>query len=63
MMTHATKPNGAAAAKWIAEGTFMNRVLKNKADKEAEAEIQAEIADRVSADVERLGLRVIAGGM
>ena len=62
MTKHAKQPNGAAAAKWIAEGTFMKRVLKNKVDKEEEAEIQQEIATRVSDDMERLGLKAIDGG-
>lgn len=62
MASHAKKPNGAAAAKWLAEGAFMKRVLKNKVDKEEEAEMAEEIANRVSDDMERLGMKVVQGG-
>jgi hypothetical protein len=62
MSKHAAKPNGAAAAKWMAEGQFMKRVLKNKVDKEEEQAIAAEIADRVSDDMVRLGMKVVEGG-
>ena len=62
MVRHAGSPNGAAAAKWLAEGGFMQRVLKNKEDKVAEQEVRDEIAERVAGDMERLGLKVVAGG-
>ena len=62
MMKHSAAPNGAAAAKWLAEGAFMGRVLKNKQDKQEEQEIRDEIAERVAGDMERLGLRIVAGG-
>lgn len=62
MAKHANAPNGASAAKWIAEGAFMQRVLKNKQDKQAEQEVRDEIAERVAGDMERLGLRVVEGG-
>lgn len=62
MAKHAKKPNGAAAAKWLAEGQFMRRVLKNKEDKQEEMEVAGAIADRLSEDMERLGLSVVAGG-
>jgi hypothetical protein len=62
MFHHSKQPNGAAAAKWVAEGSFMQRVLKNKEARQAEADIQEGISERISADAERLGLRLIAGG-
>ena len=62
MVKHAGDPNGAAAAKWLAEGAFMGRVLKNKQDKEQEKEVVDEISKRVSGDMERLGLSVVRGG-
>jgi hypothetical protein len=62
MVKHSAAPNGAAAAKWLAEGAFMGRVLKNKEDKAAEQEVRDELAERVAGDMERLGIRVIAGG-
>lgn len=62
MAKHARSPNGAAAAKWIAEGQFMKRVLKNKVDKEEEEEMRQEIANRVSDDMARLGMTVVEGG-
>lgn len=62
MVKHASAPNGASAAKWLAEGVFMQRVLKNKEDKAAEQEMRAEISERIADDMERLGLRVIGGG-
>ena len=62
MAKHAKKPNGAAAAKWMAEGQFMRRVLKNKHDKQEEQEVAGAVADRLSEDMERLGLKVVSGG-
>lgn len=62
MVRHSAAPNGAAAAKWLAEGAFMGRVLKNKQEKQEEEAIRDEIADRVAGDMERLGLKLVAGG-
>jgi len=62
MVRHSGAPNGAAAAKWLAEGAFMQRVLKNKEDKVAEQEVRDEISERIAGDMERLGLKVVAGG-
>jgi hypothetical protein len=62
MVRHSSAPNGAAAAKWLAEGAFMGRVLKNKQEKQEEEQVRDEIGERVSADMERLGIRVVAGG-
>ncbi len=62
MFHHSKQPNGAAAAKWVAEGSFMQRVLKNKENRQREAEVQEGISDKVSADAERLGLRLVSGG-
>jgi len=62
MVRHSGAPNGAAAAKWLAEGSFTGRVLKNKEEKAAEQEVRDEVAERVSEDMVRLGLKVVAGG-
>lgn len=62
MVKHASAPNGTTAAKWLAEGAFMQRILKNKEDKAAEQEVRDEIAERVAGDMARLGLTVVAGG-
>ena len=62
MVKHASAPNGASAAKWLAEGAFMQRVLKNKEEKAAEQEVRDEISERIAGDMERLGLKIVAGG-
>ncbi len=62
MIRHSGAPNGASAAKWLAEGSFMGRVMSKKADKQEEEEIRTELADKVAADMERLGLTLVAGG-
>jgi hypothetical protein len=62
MAKHANAVNGASAAKWMAEGTFMQRVLKNKQEKADEQEVVDEISKRVGEDMERLGLSVVSGG-
>ena len=62
MFKHSTAPNGAAAAKWVAEGSFMNRMMSKKADKQMEEQVREELADKVTADMERLGLKVVSGG-
>ena len=62
MVRHSSAPNGAAAAKWIAEGTFMKRLMNTKADRIAEEEVREELADKVAADMDRLGLKLVAGG-
>jgi hypothetical protein len=62
MIRHSGAPNGAAAAKWVAEGQFMKRLMSTKADRIAEEEVREELAEKVSADMERLGLKVVNGG-
>ena len=62
MVKHSGAPNGAAAAKWLAEGAFMQRVLKNKEDKAAEQEVRDEISERIAGDMARLGLKLVEGG-
>lgn len=61
MIEHAKRPGGAVAAKWLAEGAYGGS-KRTKAARQAEEEIKEEVASRVSADVERLGLRVVSGG-
>ena len=62
MMRHAKSPNGASAAKWIAEGGFAEKVLKSKEAKKQEEAIKDEMASRVADDMERLGLKLVSGG-
>lgn len=62
MIRHSGSPNGTAAAKWVAEGQFMKRVMSIKEDKQQEEAIREELAEKVSADMERLGLKVVVGG-
>lgn len=62
MLKHAKAPNGAAAAKWIAEGGFTGRDMRKKADKAVEEEVKDEISARVAEDMKRLGMTVIPGG-
>lgn len=62
LMKHSKKEGGTTAAKWLAEGTFTKRDMRKKVDKQNEEEIRNEVADRVAADAERLGLRVLDGG-
>lgn len=62
MLKHAKAPNGAAAAKWIAEGGFTGRDLRKKNNKQEEEEVRTEINERVAKDMERLGLALVAGG-
>lgn len=63
MIKHSATPNGTAAAKWLAEGTFMRRILKNHEDKAAEQDVRDAMAERVASDMERLGLKLVAGGV
>lgn len=56
MKDHAQAPNGAAAAKWLAEGGFSGRDMRKTADKKEEEEVK----DDVITHARRLG--VIPGG-
>ncbi len=62
MMKHSKSQNGAAAAKWLAEGRFANRDKRTKKGKLEEEQVVSEIDSRVSEDMERLGLSVVKGG-
>lgn len=52
-------PNGTAAAKYLSEGHFYGKGRKTK---QVEEEKQKDVSDRISEDMERLGLSVIGGG-
>lgn len=51
-------PNGTAAAKYISEGQFFG---KSRKAKQITEEKQSKISERISEDMERLGLSVING--
>jgi hypothetical protein len=51
-------PNGTAAAKYISEGQFFG---KGRKAKQITEEKQSKISERISEDMERLGLSVING--
>jgi hypothetical protein len=53
-----TTPNGTAAAKYISEGQFFG---KGRKAKQITEEKQSKISERISEDMERLGLSVING--
>lgn len=61
MMKHSQGQNGAAAAKWLAEGGYNKSSAKTKEARIKEEKIQEEVDDRVSADIVRLGLKVVGG--
>ena len=53
-----TTPNGTAAAKYLSEGHFYG---KGRKAKQITEEKQSKISERISEDMERLGLSVING--
>lgn len=60
MMKHAKGQQGAAAAKWIAEGGYKPKEARTKLNKRQEDSIRSAVDKQVSADVVRLGLKVVA---
>lgn len=59
MMKHSKGQHGAVAAKWIAEGGYKPKDLRSKASRQQEESIRKEVDKQVSADVIRLGLKVV----
>lgn len=56
MIKHSSTPSGVAAAKWLAEGGFVERDKRSKAAREEEAQREKAVRGSVAADAARLGL-------
>ena len=59
MLKHSGKAGGTSAAMWIAVGGFVDRDKRTKKGKSEEEKVREKVSERVSADAERLGLRVV----
>lgn len=60
MMGLATEKQNPLAIKWLAEGTYLRKVMKNSS--KDEEEINNDVSNRITSDMERLGLKVVVGG-